>query len=199
MKKKSLIFAVTMSLVVMVIVSKLFLDFVHALSGFNGHADGLPQNVDVIVVLTGGSGRTEKGLDLLSAGRGRILVLSGVHMDADIDSIFFGKKGLDERSDIVLEKGSKSTYENAIELKRIIDQRGAKTMALVTSTYHMERAYLIFKRIMPEDMRIYPYMVSFPNFDPPGRISANGALVAALEFLKYEWYCLRFYAEDLFV
>ncbi|MGF6976323.1 uncharacterized SAM-binding protein YcdF (DUF218 family) [Paraburkholderia sp. JPY465] len=50
------------------------------------------------------------------------------------------------RSDIVLEKSSRTTYENARNVSAIVGQSQYDTLILVTSAYHMPRALLDFHR-----------------------------------------------------
>jgi uncharacterized SAM-binding protein YcdF (DUF218 family) len=49
-------------------------------------------------------------------------------------------------SAIVMEENSASTEENAIEARKIMDQRGFKSAVLVTDNFHMLRAEMLFKR-----------------------------------------------------
>ena len=62
--------------------------------GLISFADGIPnfvqapdQKTDVIVVLTGGSGRLETGLTLLKAGMAEMLFVSGVYQGIDVRPI----------------------------------------------------------------------------------------------------------------
>ncbi|APA85143.1 YdcF family protein [Paraburkholderia sprentiae WSM5005] len=49
------------------------------------------------------------------------------------------------RADILLEKNSRTTYENARNVSAIVDQSHYDTLILVTSAYHMPRALLDFQ------------------------------------------------------
>ncbi len=152
------------------------------------------ERVDAVVVLTGGNGRVDNGLRLLRDGRGGMLLLSGVDKSADIDSIFHGEV-LDslERISIRLEKRSGSTFENAEELRKIIEREGQiRTILLLTSNYHMPRAELIFNYVMPNGVSLQPYPVSSPNFDPDVWWKGKGVFIAVPEFLKFYWYSFRF-------
>ncbi len=152
---------------------------------------------DAIVVLTGGKGRVEQGLDLLRDGVSPILILSGVNEAADLDSIFSG--GLDgvDRDRIILEKQSKSTYENALQVRRLVIDRGYSSVLLITSSYHMKRAHFIFNRVMPKGVSIMPYKVSSPNFDEERWWNWKGLSILTPEFIKYSWYEIRFGLESV--
>ncbi|MBI5492091.1 MAG: YdcF family protein [Deltaproteobacteria bacterium] len=188
MKRAGLIAALAVSFALAIY---LFLDFTAGIKA--GNAEPADTGVtDAIVVLTGGMGRVEEGLSLLRKGKAGLLVLSGVHADADLDSIFLNHLDRSERPRIVLEKKSGSTFENAVEVKRFMEERGLKSMVLITSVYHMKRAEYIFRRIMPPDIRIEPYRVSTPNFDEEKWWQGRSLMLLLIEFLKYYWYAAGF-------
>ena len=169
----------------------LFLDFIRDDGAINASIN----RADAIVVLTGGKGRIERGVELYKEGAAGLLILSGVDADATLDSIFFNTTIVIPPGDIFLDKNSRSTYQNAIEVRKILESRGFRSMILITSAYHMKRAHYIFRRIMPGDVRIESLRVKSPNFDEK-RWWTNPAIVIK-EFLKYQWYVLRFGVEDV--
>ncbi len=171
-----------------VLVVALFFDFATSTREYRTAGSG----VDAIVVLTGGRGRTEEGLALLRKGRSKLLILSGVHRDADLDSIFLKRVNAVEREKIVLEKRSGSTFENALEVRKLLSERGLSSMVLITSGYHMKRARYTFKKVMPEGTRIEAYSVSTPNFDETRWWKGGSFGLLAAEFVKYYWYMARF-------
>lgn len=168
------------------VISLLFLAFVRETMGYRTGAG----KADAIVVLTGGKGRAEEGLNLLRAEAAGVLILSGVHEDADIDSIYLKKLSNREKFRIILEKRSKSTYENAIEVKRLLGAYNIRSIILITSLYHMKRADYIFSRVLPPGVRIETSSVSTPNFDESGWWSGNSLFILLVEFVKYWWYVI---------
>lgn len=162
--------------------------FVSDLNGYSGRSE----EADAIVVLTGGAGRIEEGLMMLRRGGAAKLIVSGVHEDADHDAIFFRGLKDSERVGIILEKSSTSTYENAMEVKRIFAELDLHSMVLITSAYHMKRAYQTFRRIMPEDVEIETYPVDSPNFDTERWWGWKSLTIIFPEFVKYYWYEVRF-------
>jgi uncharacterized SAM-binding protein YcdF (DUF218 family) len=173
---------------------------IYLLTAFLGEAEGygaVAKGPDAIVVLTGGKGRVEQGLEFLREGVSPTLILSGVNEAADLDSIFAG--GLDgvDRDRIILEKQSKSTYENALQVKRLVIDRGYSSVLLITSSYHMKRAFFIFNRVMPEGVLIMPYRVSSPNFNEERWWDWKGLSILTPEFIKYSWYEIRFGLESV--
>lgn len=51
------------------------------------------------------------------------------------------------RETLILESTSRNTYENALEIKKILDREGISEIILVTSATHMPRAYRIFTKM----------------------------------------------------
>lgn len=151
-------------------------------------AQSAPGRVDAVVVLTGGKGRVEEGLRLLRAGVTDTLILSGVNGAATVDSIYMGRvdKALGER--IILEKVSKSTYENAVETRRIVEIKGVKSVLLITSWYHLKRAENIFRAVMPKAVSITARAAVPPNPEDTIVYNFNSTLILTSEFLKYLFY-----------
>lgn len=152
---------------------------------------------DAIVVLTGGKGRTEEGLRLLRRDAADMLILSGVNEDAGIDSIYngFDLTG-EERSRIVLEKRSKSTFENAREVRGMIEELGLESIILITSGYHMKRAERTFRRVLPRGVHIQPYVVTTSNFDASEWWRGRSLSIVVVEFVKYCYYEFRYGASE---
>lgn len=171
-----------------VMVALFFLEFAASTKSYGPSGAG----ADAIVVLTGGRGRIDEGLVLLRRGRAKLLILSGVHQDSDLDSIFLKRVNSVESSKIVLEKRSRSTFENALEVRRLMAENGFTSMVLITSGYHMKRARYTFGKVMPEGTRIEPYNVSTPNFDERRWWEGGSLGILAAEFVKYYWYMARF-------
>jgi uncharacterized SAM-binding protein YcdF (DUF218 family) len=64
--------------------------------------------------------------------------------EAEVGKQFLMKAGVAEK-DIIIEAASSSTSEQADRIKEICDQRGFKTIALVTSFFHEKRAIQLFR------------------------------------------------------
>lgn len=47
---------------------------------------------------------------------------------------------------IVRERGSRDTHENAVGAKRLLDDRGIREVIVVTCTWHLPRATMLFRR-----------------------------------------------------
>ncbi len=188
MKKRSYIILVVLAGIFMSYALYLFVDFVRDTESY-GQTEA---KADVIVVLTGGKGRAHEGLVLLRKGSAGLLIISGVNRDADLDSIFLNEINGPERNNIILDKNSRSTFENAIEVRKLMADRGMRSMILITSVYHMKRALYIFKHVMPPYMTIRTYSVKTTSFDEKRWWHGNSLALAALEFVKYYWYAAWF-------
>lgn len=175
-------------LVAVAVLFALFLEFAYSTREYKPIGTG----ADAIVVLTGGRGRTDEGLSMLRKGRSKLLILSGVHQDADLDSIFLNRVNKVERGKIILEKNSTSTFENALEMRKLIAEQGATSIVLITSGYHIKRAHYTFRKVLPSEVRIDAYSVSTPNFDESRWWEGGSLGLLALEFVKYYWYMARF-------
>ena len=108
-------------------------------------------NTDAIIVLTGGPGRIEKGLELFANGLSKNLFITGVHKDATRSEILSKSNNRETLPPccIILGRKATTTTENAAETKEWIDQNNIKAITMVTSTYHLPRAKLEFSHLMP--------------------------------------------------
>ncbi len=123
--------------------------------------------VDAIVVLGGGVDADEHGINLQAgadrvwfgatlfhAGRAPLVILSGgsaeelgvVRPEAPAMAAFIKNLGVPEAA-LVLESGSRTTRENAINTRPLLQARGARRILLVTSARHMPRALATFRKL----------------------------------------------------
>jgi uncharacterized SAM-binding protein YcdF (DUF218 family) len=119
-------------------------------------------NTDGVVVLTGGTGRLEEGLRLLSAGRAKKLFVSGVYRGVDVAALLRLARQTPGSLEccIMLGYDADNTVGNARETASWMKAQGYRSLRLVTSSYHMPRSVLEFRRLMP-DVRLVPHPV-FP-------------------------------------
>src|SRR5437868_11434661 len=141
------------------VVAALALGFVGAAVGFIAFLAQLrgveaepARRADGIVVLTGGSSRVPDAMELLAAGYGRRLLISGVHPTSTASDI---SRTLPENQSFMrccvdLDRTAVSTRGNAAEARRWAAGRGFKSLIVVTSNYHMPRALVEFSHAMPE-------------------------------------------------
>ncbi len=148
---------------------------------------------DAIVVLTGGSQRFEAGLDLLAAGKGKQLFISGVHQGVAVADLMHQAHRAPDRPSccIVLGHDADSTTGNALETAAWMRREGYHSLRLVTAAYHMRRSLLEFARAMPDltiiANPVFPEQVKLANWwTSPG----TAALIVG-EYDKYLGALLR--------
>jgi len=116
------------------------------------------EHTDAVVVITGGSGRIERAIDVLAKGYTKRMLISGTDPSvtkADLVRRLGGKKRL---VDCCVDLGSESvdTRSNAEEAKRWLDKHRYKSFRLVTSDWHMRRARYEFRRVMKGKYDVLP-------------------------------------------
>ena len=137
-------------------------------------------------------------------GRKSILVyVSGGEVDpessgpscADLMCDFLVKLGVDA-SDLRVEPNSRSTYENAVECRKLLDRQGIKKVILVTEATHMARAVLCFRKqgidVVPAAChpRATDFEFSILSF-LPSPTAADGISDSMHEWIGLAWYRLR--------
>jgi len=115
------------------------------------------QRTDAAVVITGGSGRIEHGIDVLSDGEAKRLLIAGADPAVTKPDLvnLFGRASL-IRCCVDLGSESVDTRSNAEEAKRWLDQRGYKSIRLITSDWHMRRAQYEFRRVLGDKYEVVP-------------------------------------------
>tara|TARA_Y100000588_G_scaffold227176_1_gene240991 strand:- start:3343 stop:4119 length:777 start_codon:yes stop_codon:yes gene_type:complete len=99
-----------------------------------------------------GGNRTLHAFRLYRAGRAPLIIVSGDNkfqqIGVDSESFYTAEIlkswGIPESS-IVLEKQSRNTYQNAVQVKKILKTRELTRILLVTSAFHMPRAIRTFQ------------------------------------------------------
>lgn len=132
-----------------------------------GSDNEAPPQADAIIVLTGGNGRLNAGLDLLHKGIAPIMFISGVNTDTDKNDIYKSWKNKTDPSPCCIELGyeARDTAGNAVEVQSWVRANNMRHFVLVTSRYHMSRAYLEIKRSLP-DTQITKFVTDTQDFQP---------------------------------
>jgi uncharacterized SAM-binding protein YcdF (DUF218 family) len=176
------------------IVATLAIAFVVATVGFVGFLSQLrgvevkpARNADGIVVLTGGSSRVSDAMELLAAGYGKRLLISGVHPTnaaSDISRSLPDNQSL-LRCCVDLDHSAVNTRSNAAETRRWAKERGFKSLIVVTSNYHMPRAIVELSHAMP-DIALIPFAVVGDKWrDEPWWTSGPTFRLLLSEYAKY--------------
>ena len=153
-----------------------------------------------IVILTGGTNRIKDGLKIIkdfrkSKKRNYKILVSGT-------GIGFTKKSLKNQLGsnfnakliqccIDLDNISKNTITNASETFKWTQKNGIKEFILITSNYHMPRAYLEFKNIMP-NLKIHTYSITPKKHDIEDWLNSYQTFgLVFREYCKYIFASLR--------
>jgi uncharacterized SAM-binding protein YcdF (DUF218 family) len=176
------------------IVGALALGFVGAGVGFiaflaqlRGSEVKPASNADGIVVLTGGSSRVSDAMELLAAGYGKRLLISGVHPTNDVHDI---SRTLPDNHKLLnccvdLDRSAVNTRSNAAETRRWARERGFKSLIVVTSNYHMPRAIVELSHAMP-DVTLIPFAVVGEKWrEEPWWTSSATLRLLLSEYAKY--------------
>ena len=114
------------------------------------------RKTDGIVVLTGGAGRIERGVEALQQGWSEAMLVSGVGRevkDAELAAQFDIPSGLMSCC-ITLGHDAVDTRSNAAETAAWIKANDVRSIRLVTADYHMRRAASDLRRQIGPDVEI---------------------------------------------
>ncbi|MDR1366265.1 MAG: YdcF family protein [Holosporales bacterium] len=115
--------------------------------------------IDAIVVLTGGRSRTKCAIDLLEKQYASNLFVSGVNKCVSLQDLSVHMHDRDfSYCKTSLGYKAQDTVGNAHEIKQFLQERGFKSLILVTSDYHMLRSLILF-RYAEINAEIIPYPV----------------------------------------
>jgi uncharacterized SAM-binding protein YcdF (DUF218 family) len=122
-------------------------------------ANAAVERADGIVALTGDDARLVPAVELLEAGAGRRLLITGVNPQtkkSELKVLLEGGANFDCCADLGFE--ATDTRGNAIEAAAWARMHQYKSVILITSNAHMPRSLLEFSAAMPE-VRLVPYAV----------------------------------------
>ena len=159
-------------------------------AGLIRFADSIPKLIeepilrtDAIIVLTGGSGRLEEGLNLLELNMANRLFVSGVYQGLDVKTLFRmfkrNPRGLESRIGIGT---ATNTLGNAQETADWFKGKGFSSMRLVTAAYHMPRSLIEFEHVMPNAQ-----IIAHPVFPPHVKVDEWWAWSGTAELIASEY------------
>jgi uncharacterized SAM-binding protein YcdF (DUF218 family) len=152
----------------------------------------LDRNADGIVALTGGASRIADAIELLASGRGKRLLISGAYRATNSNEISRLNPEFARwvRCCVDFDR-SLNTLGNAVETRRWAENRGFRSLIVVTSNYHMPRALAEIAHQLP-DVALVPFpVVTQRQRADPWWARATTARLMVSEYLKYVFARLR--------
>jgi uncharacterized SAM-binding protein YcdF (DUF218 family) len=126
---------------------------------------------------------------VFSGGEGRLLV-TGVS-EAELAKAFYEQQGVDMRR-VILESGSRTTRENALQVGSLLGKRCQEPWLLVTSAWHMPRSVPEFEAV---GCNVTPYPVDFRTGDStPWTEYSLARSLLLWQTALHEWLGLAVYA-----
>lgn len=138
------------------------------------------ERTEAVVVVTGGSGRLERGMEVLERGQAKRMLISGADPSvtrADLARRLGPGTLRTLRCCVDLGSDAVDTRSNAEEARRWIVRRGYRSVRLVTSDWHMRRAAYEFRQDLPDTRIVEDAVQTRPSL--------------WLLFLEYNKYLLR--------
>lgn len=165
-----------------------------SLAGFLLFANSLPRSeirlsdsADGIVVLTGGASRVGDAVELLAAGRGKRLLISGVHPATTPGELVRVNPDYERLLECCVDLGHEATNTigNAVETGNWVRDKGFRSLIVVTSGWHMPRALIEIENELPGVALIAYPVVSERMRDEPWWHDAPTIRLLAVEYVKY--------------
>jgi len=159
-----------------------FLAFVHRM---NSYPVDEKVQADGIVVLTGGAQRIAEAAELLSQGRAKRMLITGVNLRTSREQIVALNTELTPLVNccVDLDYRARNTIGNAIGARRWILQNGFGSVIVVTSNYHMPRTLVELANAVP-GVRLLPYAVEHAPTDRWWHDPQTARLLLT-EYVKY--------------
>lgn len=115
---------------------------------------------DGITVLTGGVARIDEAMKLLSQGKAKRVLITGVNRGTTLEQL----KALSSQGDqyfaccVDIDKEARNTIDNATETAQWVTLNQYSSIIVVTSNYHLPRALAELERAIP-GVALIPYPV----------------------------------------
>lgn len=139
---------------------------------------------DAVVVLTGGAGRIARGIAVLSGGSAAAMFVSGVNPVVTQRQF---KEASNLPADLLsccveLGQQAQTTRGNALEVAAFVARRKARSIRLVTASYHMRRARAEVVALLPAGVELVADAVP-SDLSARGMVAEYHKLIAARALL----------------
>jgi uncharacterized SAM-binding protein YcdF (DUF218 family) len=146
--------------------------------------------VDAAAVLAGGPGRLRQGYDLLRQERTNFLLIIGANprsRSRDILTTLAPAAAKEEKQlsrQVIIENRSYNTLTNILALRDLCREHNFHSLVIVTSTFHLKRAYHLCKKILPPQLKVY-YQPIPPKSGVNSAVPEIPLTLRIKEFIKY--------------
>ncbi|MBP2669928.1 MAG: hypothetical protein H6Q80_2130 [Deltaproteobacteria bacterium] len=122
-----------------------------------GYPGPPPRPADALMVLSGGEGRIPEGYRAWSSGAAAEFYILGAGRDVPLTRLVPPASSLPPavRSRVHAEGWSENTLENAFSARTAVEERNFSSVILVTSDYHVPRAWIAFRKVLPPRVALY--------------------------------------------
>ena len=155
----------------------------------------LPANqhheLDAIAVLAGGSGRIQQGFNLFQQDKARYLLIIGTNPHSRSQDILtaFSRPGNKLKSPrtnrIIIENQSHNTLTNILALRNLCRLHQFHSLVIVTSPFHITRAYHLCQKILPPQIEVYYQPIQPQNKPGNNTVKPVPTFLQIKEFIKY--------------
>ena len=158
-----------------------------------------PARADAIVVLGGNVDRVRRGIALYEGGFAPTVVFSGGQLkDAGL-ACSSAQLSLEAALELGLPEGAaviapeaQSTYEEALNVHKLVRERGWRSLIVVTDPFHTRRAGRTFRALLP-GVEVHVSAAPNPDHDPARWWQSERGLLAVInETIKLAYYWLKY-------
>jgi len=209
MRRAKLIFLIILSLAVIQLIAS-HQSILKALGEYLIFQQPAPQQADVIVIIANWEDtiiRVRTGADFYKAGVAKAIFVPRMEQMAGLEEIKKLEINIPENRDLVItilqglgvplyaiETSAQevtNTWDEAQEVNNLVEQKGYKSVLLVTSKYHSRRAYLIFKDALKGKATVFSAPSSYDSSDPESwwkrEEDAKKVIMEYPKLLVYYW------------
>lgn len=145
-----------------------------------------------------------KAFDLYNQGCAPLIILSNSYkhywqLEASLKNKIAVRAGIPEPEHSIYHlQAVNNTYEEASQIKSILEKQCAKSLILIADQWHMKRALDAFQRLMP-NIKIYPISVKPEKYEMAREPSIIKSVRSRFKILWIVWNIFFYYLNSLFL